>query len=386
MPDHFFAHCTVKPTEKCGVNNCEKLHHKVLHNKTFHAEEILLQCQSGEECNLLTEIYANYDNFNEIKKDYAIKSMTCFLLVDGEKIPVNVIIDSGSNTSNIDEKLVKQLNIKASTPDFTRRVKYVSTHVQFTSAGYDLQFTSQDGQNSQFVRAYRVKNFKSHVPNWSEVCDSHDYLKDIKLPKTDDNVARILLGTDCESLFKSYETRAAKNDGPMADKNILGWSFLGRCTPNVLSKNMPKCFKMQDIKDEKPIKRKSYDAELNDLVKRSLDIEDWNLKENDLPLSKKFKGGPKPVHLWTESEHLGYDRMEIEHISSTIDKHFVARIPWKDGYEEKLKNNFEAVRKRQETTLSEAALKRKGITLQQIQEIFDGYLAKRYIKEIPQSQ
>ena len=140
---------------------------------------------------------------------------------------------------------------------------------------------------------------------------------------------------------------------------------------------------IDETKTEKTVKRKSYDSELHDLVRRSLEIEDWNLQESDLPLSKKFKGGPKPSNLWTDEEHIGFDRMEIQHILETAEEHFVARIPWKDGHETRLKNNFEAVEKSQDNTLSEISLKKKGITLQQIQDIFDGYLEKEYIKEVP---
>jgi len=41
------------------------------------------------------------------------------------------------------------------------------------------------------------------------------------------------------------------------------------------------------------------------------------------------------------------------------------------------------MKKRKDATMSEASLKKKGITLQQVQNIFDGYLKKNYIKEIP---
>ena len=41
------------------------------------------------------------------------------------------------------------------------------------------------------------------------------------------------------------------------------------------------------------------------------------------------------------------------------------------------------MKKRKDATLSGASLKKKGITLQQVQNIFDGYLKKNYIKEIP---
>ena len=85
------------------------------------------------------------------------------------------------------------------------------------------------------------------------------------------------------------------NDGPTAIKNVLGWSFLGRFRSNNLASNTSKNFKSVEVtKVEKNPKKKSIDSKLNDVIKRSFDIEDWNLLENNLPLSEKFTGGPKP--------------------------------------------------------------------------------------------
>ena len=314
--------------------------------------------------------------------------MACYLNTRKGKVPVNVIIDSGSNTSNIDISLIKELGLKPSTEDFERSVRYVSTQVSFQTAGYDLEFISEDGNNSQSVRAFRVENFSSNVPDWKEICKHHRYLEDIPVLETPTKIAKILLGTDCIGLFEPLECRNAKNGGPTAIKNILGWSFLGQYTPNVLAKNLPKCFKqvVVDQKTEKVHKQKSYDSELYDLVKRSMELEDWDLQESDRPLSKKFKGGPKPVERWTEEEHIAFDKMELTHVKENNKSYTVSRIPWKEGYKEKLKNNFEAVKKRQDATLNPKSLEKKGIKLEQIQAIFDGYIEKEYIKEIPQDQ
>jgi len=227
----------------------------------------------------MDDLFSNYDDFTEIRKEHAINSMSCYLITPQGKVPVNVILDSGSNTSNIDETLIEKFKLKQSTPEFLRTVRYVSTNVSYPSAGYDLQLMSKDGDYTQAVRAYRVRNFGSKVPDWIEVCSKHDYLKSLPVLKTQDAVSRILLGTDCKELFHTLESRMSDNDGPTAIRNVLGWSFLGRFTSNNLAPNVPKSFKNTDVtKPEKIAKKKSYDSELNDIIKRSFEIEDWNLQ------------------------------------------------------------------------------------------------------------
>ena len=148
--------------------------------------------------------------------------MTCFILTQKGKIPVNIIIDSGSNTSNIDESLIEKLGLKPSSPEFFRTVKYVTGTVTYPTAEYNFELISQDGRTSQNVTAFKVRGFQSTVPNWRKVCKSHDYLGDIKIPKVDNNVANILIGTDCETLFEPLEFRRGRDNGPSATKSFLG--------------------------------------------------------------------------------------------------------------------------------------------------------------------
>jgi len=346
----------------CGENGCEKPHHKFLHGKLkqYFAEDILMMVTEEHECNLMEDLFSTYNDFSEIRKEYAINSMVCYLVVKGKRILVNVILDSGSNASNIDGMLISELGLKPSTPEFIRTVQYVSTNVSYLSAGYDIQLTSISGDQTQAVRAYKVKNFKSRVPDWHTICKSHEYLKDIPVLQPDDMVARISLGTDCSALFHNLESRHSV-DGTTAIRNTLGWSFLGKFTPNILALNVPKNFETTDeCKNEKSTKKRSYDSGLNDFVERSFEVEDWNLQENDLRLSRKFKGGPKPMNLWSDIKHFGYDQMEIEHVNN---KHFLSKILWLDGYENKLKNNFKAVKMRQDSKLGDASLRKKEIII-----------------------
>jgi len=108
-------------------------------------------------------------------------------------------------------------------------------------------------------------------------------------------------------------------------------------------------------------------------------------------LNKGIKGGPKPENLWSDEERLAFEMMETNHIHDVDDEgkpyEFVeAKLPWKVGHDTRLRNNFEAVKRRQDATLSKAALAKKGIKIEQVVEIFQSYEKKGYIKEVPKEE
>jgi len=171
--------------------------------------------------------FATFKVFDEIKVEHSIKSMACYILTPKGKVPVNVIVDSGSNTSNIDESLVNELGLKPASAEFDRTVRYVTGTVTYPTAAYEFDLVSQDGRTAQRVTAFRVKGFESIVPNWNRICKTHNYLEDINIPNTKDNVAKILIGTDCETFFEPLEHRKGQNNGPSATKNtnwvVISW-------------------------------------------------------------------------------------------------------------------------------------------------------------------
>ena len=168
----------IKPGLNCGKDGCDKKHHSMLHgkiHKNLFAEDYI-NFQESDESFFISDVFSSYDDFSTINEEqHAINSMTCYLLTPDGKIPVDVIIDSGSNTSNVDESLIKELKLKPSTPEFLRTVKYVSKSVSYMTAGYDLQLQSVDGSQTQLVRAYKVQNFSLRTPNWKQICESYDY-------------------------------------------------------------------------------------------------------------------------------------------------------------------------------------------------------------------
>ena len=311
-----------------------------------------------------------------------IQTVSCYLKIEEKLIPVHVVLDSGSNSCNVDENLASELGLKPVSDYFDRRVRYVTESVKLRTRMYSLKLVSQDKETEREIFAYSVSNFKADVPNWGVECSLYDYLKDLKIPPVETTQAGILIGVDAIDLLRPMEVRYGETNEPMGIKTALGWSFLGphpKDSAHDLIKSICALAQVEHVVF------KSKDDDLHELVERSLTLEEWNLKESDLPFTKGYKGGPKPVELWTESERIADERMEITFVRSNGSEpdHFQARIPWKDDYKSNLVGNFHAVRKRQLKTLSEASLAKKETNEEEVRKIFSNYLEKGYIERVP---
>ena len=295
-----------------------------------------------------------------------------------------MILDSGSNSCNIDQNLAAQLGLKPISDYFERTVRYITKSVTLRTCVYSLRLVGQDKKYVREIFAYSVDNFKTEVPNWRKECSLYSHLNDLVIPEIDTNQAGILIGVDCIDLFRPMEVRYGQPNEPMALKTALGWSFQGP-HPKTVTEDLYHsiCTLVHSGRFET---FKSKDDDLHELVERSLTLEDWHLKESDLPFTKGYKGGPKPPDLWTESERIAEEKMVVEFITGTGSKpgFFQAKIPWKDCYEVNLSGNFNAVRKRQLKTLSDSSLQKKGVTEAQVRDIFKGYLEKGYIERVPE--
>ncbi len=71
---------------------------------------------------------------------------------------------------------------------------------------------------------------------------------------------------------------------------------------------------------------------------------------------------------------------------ATVPQHYTCKIPWKSGREPDLKNNIQQILKHQHQTCYSGYLKKKGISIEEINKFFQDMLDKGYIKEVTSSE
>jgi len=282
-----------------------------------------------------------------------------------------IVLDSASATTTIDMDFAEIMNLELRDMK-DKNFSYVDRKATVSTASCTAEVISQDQKRSFIIDCTAIKGFSNNccVWPWSIFKNKHDHLKHIDIPSyPDPPLGRILIGVDHPDLLVITEYAKSKHkDRPMAAKTPLGWSFFGPDPPGEFANQI---FTYQENK------------KLSDIVSRQFEIENIGAKEPCQPYKTKI-AGPKHPDTWSPRERLADALMTVYLNKDKLQ--LVGKIPWKENHEAKLMGNSKAVETRQSRTHTSIALNRKGITLEEIESILNGYLTKDYIEEVKDSE
>lgn len=138
------------------------------------------------------------------------------------------LLDNGSDTTLVDQTLVKQLKI----PDKPRSFKVKTIHgvKEVKGAEVNLMVQSLDGEQQLNMQSvWVVPNLElssASIPTASDV-ENWPHLKDVKLQSLPCREVGLLIGCDQPRAFWTEDERRGQPSEPYAVKSILGWSVLG---------------------------------------------------------------------------------------------------------------------------------------------------------------
>lgn len=296
--------------------------------------------------------------------------MTTVAFINLQKpLKIICILDTASATTTIDMDFAETMNIKLE----NRKQKefiYVDRKANVNTVSCQIELISQD-LNSHFkITCTAIPGFSNNcmVWPWSIFKNKHEHMKDISIPSyPEPPIGRILIGVDhLDLLVISDYKRSRFKDRPIAAKTPLGWSFFGPDPPGEFSKQS---YTFQESRL------------LTEVITKQFEIENIGLKEQCQPYKTKV-AGPKHPDIWTPLERLA-DALMVITLKKNPLNHLIGKIPWKQNHHIKLSNNSRAVEVRQTKSHTEASLKKKGVTMEEIDSIIKGYLQKDYIEEVP---
>ncbi len=139
----------------------------------------------------------------------------------------------------------------------------------------------------------------------------------------------------------------------------------------------------QNFEENCVIFNAEFDQGLEDLVRKSFDLDELGLKDQVRTSGLGFAKNPKrPENEWTPAEKLIDGKMIVTQVSSNPKSvHYTCTIPWK-GEGPNLVNNINEVLARQKRTNSSDYLVKKGTSLKEIDEKFQDQVKKGYIEKI----
>ena len=208
-PNHEIRNCD--SDEKCGMENCEKSHHTLLH----HAME--LQGYHAQEIHKETII--------------ALRTVPIIVHHGGKQLNANAILDDGSSQTFVNLDVIKALGIK----ECNKRNVAVGVLNGKTSSIYtsDVEFHISDNNSEKMykINAMTTKNVVGdmQVINWEAEKKQFSHLKDISFPKTSkQGKIDILIGVDHPYLHQSIHEAQGAVGEPIARLTPLGWTCVGK--------------------------------------------------------------------------------------------------------------------------------------------------------------
>jgi len=165
----------------------------------------------------------------------SLQTLVCDVNAGGKSQRIIVLLDSGSNSTLIDQALASKLKAKVVQGPVTRKVNYVDRQVEVESSLVSFVLTDVDGRHSQALEAWTVKDLakRSGVVDWSEQKRKFEHLRDVpfvQLPKP--AKIDVLIGTDNHALMRGIKVVSSANpEHPWAVKSPLGWTCVGPSEP-----------------------------------------------------------------------------------------------------------------------------------------------------------
>jgi hypothetical protein len=217
-PNHSAKNCTWHKDVKCGLKNCTRYHHPLLHN--FKAQMLI----TFEE---FVGAHTSYDISQHSASQYigednyvSIRSATILITgPTGKPYRCIAALDSCSNSTNIDADLAKELGLRVNQTGFQREINTMERVVQVASDQVSFMISPVDGRTSYPVDAFRVKDLVcgSPVVNWQDAAKQFAHLQEADIPKTKTtDKVQVLLGADYMHLMAASRSLIGKENEPTA--------------------------------------------------------------------------------------------------------------------------------------------------------------------------
>ncbi len=229
-PNHSAKNCTWHKDVKCGLENCTRYHHPLLHN--FKAQMLITFEEFVGAQTSLPDISQHSASQFTGEDDYVSIRTATILITGPTGKPYRCIaaLDSCSNSTNIDADLAKELGLRVNQTGFQREINTMERVVQVASDHVSFMISPVNGRTSYPVDAFTVKDLVrgSPVVNWQDAAKQFAHLQEADIPntKTTDKV-QVLLGADYMHLMAASRSLIGKENEPTAELCRLGWAFAG---------------------------------------------------------------------------------------------------------------------------------------------------------------
>ncbi|XP_076036051.1 uncharacterized protein LOC143022004 [Oratosquilla oratoria] len=323
----------------CSVPGCGLKHTKFIHvpAKDSQGNGGVVENSECQESSVVMNGYVN----DARSKIY----LPILPVVVDNKLKVTALLDSGSDTTFVTERVALELGLEGDLKEYTMSTLGGTRETQ--SKVVSLSLTSPDGRREASVtNVMVVPRVPVRQPPVKIEIDEFPYFKGIPLNTSQVSEPDILIGMDNAWLLKPLEVRGGSGGNkhqPYATRTYFGWSVNGPISAGK-SYNVGSCF------------ASSIEADVERLWMMENECEDRAPSQND----------QKVINLWDKET-----RYE--------DGHYVLPIPWRG--EPNLPNNRDVAERRLRSLYKRLV---KSGTLNVYSENISDLIKKGYVEYVPE--
>ena len=234
---HAISNCPNDKGKVCGVNDCPKYNHPLLHADKTVGGICLTQWNSFVHGDLeWTEDDAKqfHGSCFLLAKPGARSILTVVCKIGNKKgrrsLKTVALLDSCSSMTCIDEDVARKLGLKKRSLPRTESIKVVSAKIDFVTTLVEVPVISMDGLTSMVILASTMKDMTkgTGIVDWSKDKLKFDHLKNLPFePLPENPTVTLLIGTDNVDLLAPEESRKGEKGEPIAVLTPLGWTCFG---------------------------------------------------------------------------------------------------------------------------------------------------------------
>ncbi|XP_045034560.1 uncharacterized protein LOC123475636 [Daphnia magna] len=277
---HGAMNCTFK--KACGVNGCKLSHHKLLPKDTGPVERnVRLHALRSD------------------RRQIAFKMLRLDALdADGETVPVNILMDDGSDATLIREGLTRRLRLAGQ-----RQTLFVGgvgeeSSVHVNSEYIELQLRTSSGEIVP-IQGSTIPSITKPVAvmAWEKLRGRWNHFADLPPLRDCGGRVDILIGLDHAALITASESRFGKDDEPTASKTRLGWTLQGA----VVTSGGPDIVRIHHVQTSA-----DPTLQLAEQVRRFCDTESYGTEFKSECMSAEHQRAVTKLETETEKLSVGY--------------------------------------------------------------------------------
>ena len=242
---HSIGTCPNDKGKNCGVNDCPKYEHRMLHADKTVGGVYLLEWNTfvnGELDWTEDEAKKFHSSCHYLARPGANSLLSIVCNIGNRKgrksLKTVALLDSCSSITLIDEEVAKRLGLKKRSAKMTQSINVVRSKSTFDTCQVEVPVASVDGLTSFIILAFTMKDLTRNtgIVDWSTEKMKFEHLREIPFePLPENPTAHLLIGTDNSDLLAPEDTRKGKKGEPIAMSTPLGWTCYGSSSKSKFS-------------------------------------------------------------------------------------------------------------------------------------------------------